>query len=229
MSKYTINCRFSTRINRTPRVLDIAEAFGLGLDEKEFVVFDNLVLEINQGDIVYITGQSGSGKSMVLSMLTEEMRKEELKVASIDNVALDGTKPIVDQVCPDSLNEALNIFSLVGLSDANLYLRTPLELSDGQRYRFRLAKLIESGAQVWLADEFLAVLDRVTAKNIAFNLQKIARKVGATLIVATTHTDMMDDLAPDLYILKRYREKVDVHYNKPPEGYREVAGEFDGK
>ena len=73
-----------------------------------------------------------------------------------------------------------------------------------------LAKMIESGSQVWMADEFLALLDRVTAKVIAYNIQKIARKVGATLIVATTHRDMVDDLAPDLYIEKRYQEKVKV-------------------
>ncbi|MDT4848075.1 hypothetical protein FQZ97_821570 [compost metagenome] len=91
-------------------------------------------------------------------------------------------------------------------------------MSDGQRYRFRLAKIIESGAQVWVADEFLAVLDRVTAKVIAFNLAKVARKVGATLIVATTHTDMVNDLAPNLFVEKRYREKI--HIVRAPEGYR---------
>ena len=61
-----------------------------------------------------------------------------------------------------------------------------------------------------MADEFLALLDRVTAKVIAYNIQKIARKAGATLVVATTHRDMVDDLSPDLFIVKHYREKVKV-------------------
>lgn len=207
--------------------MEIAEAFGLGLDEKEFVVFDNLKLPLEDGDVIYITGQSGSGKSTILSELKELMVKDGLKVADIDHVTMDD-RPIIDQLCP-TVGEALNLFSLVGLSDANLYLRKPVELSDGQRYRFRLAKLIESGANVWFADEFLAVLDRVTAKNIAFNLQKIARKVGATLIVATTHTDLAKDLHPDIHILKRYRERIDMTNRHLGEGYREVKGEFDGK
>ncbi len=48
-----------------------------------------------------------------------------------------------------------------------MFIRKPNELSDGQRYRFCLAKLIESKAKVWVADEFLAVLDRTTAKVIS--------------------------------------------------------------
>lgn len=207
MTVYRVDKRFTTEVERTDRVLEIAEAFGLGLDDKEFVVFDNLDLEINQGDVVYITGQSGSGKSTVLRELSEQMR--ELGLADIDAVFLDNSKPLIDQIGKTTA-EALNLLSIAGLNDAWLFIRKPNELSDGQRYRFRLAKIIESGAKVWVADEFLAVLDRTTAKVLAFNMQKIARKVGATLIVATTHTDMVQDLAPTLFIEKRYREKIKI-------------------
>ena len=205
---YHIDKRFHTEVERSERVLEIAEAFGLGLDDKEFVVFDNQPIEINQGDVVYVTGQSGSGKSTVLVELKAKMIEAGLQVADIDQVPLLD-KPLIDQI-GKNIQEALNFLSIAGLNDAYLFIRKPQELSDGQRYRFRLAKVIESGAQVWVADEFLAVLDRVTAKVLAFNLQKIARKVGATVMVATTHMDMVDDLAPSLYIEKRYREKIHI-------------------
>lgn len=214
---YTIDKRFHTQVERTDRVLEIAEAFGLGLDNKEFVVFDNQPIEINQGDVVYVTGQSGSGKSTVLRELTTKMREEGLVVTDIDKIELLD-KPLIDQIGKDTA-EALNYLSIAGLNDAYLFIRKPAELSDGQRYRFRLAKLIESGTKVWVADEFLAVLDRTTAKVIAFNLQRVARKVGATLMVATTHTDMVNDLAPNLYIEKRYREKIEII--QCPEGYKQ--------
>lgn len=212
MSTYYLDKRFKTQVDRTDRVLEIAEAFGLVLDDKEFVIYDNQPIEVEQGDVVYITGQSGSGKSLSLRELAIQMRDEGLKVADIDLVELDSTRPLIDQIGKNT-NEALNLLSIAGLNDAYLFVRKPQELSDGQRYRFKLAKLIESGAQVWVADEFLAVLDRTTAKVIAFNLQKIARKVGATLMVATTHTDMVDDLAPNVYIEKRYREKIEIVRN----------------
>lgn len=213
---YTVDKRFNTQAERTPRVLEIAEAFGLGLDGKEFVVFDNQKFEIEQGDVVYITGQSGSGKSVVLRELSKLMLVEGLKVADIDKVEMLD-KPLIDQI-GKNLQDGLNYLSIAGLNDAYLFIRKPMELSDGQRYRFRLAKIIESGAKVWVADEFLAVLDRTTAKVIAFNMQKVARKVGATLMVATTHHDMVKDLAPSLYINKHYREKIEII--KTPEGYK---------
>lgn len=216
MTTYMIDKRFKSNVKRSDRVLEIAEAFGLGLDDKEFVVFDNQPLDIEQGDIVYITGQSGSGKSTVLRELGQQMQDSGLKVADLDRVELLD-KPLIDQIGATTA-QALSLLSIAGLNDAYLFIRSPQELSDGQRYRFRLAKIIESGAKVWTADEFLAVLDRTTAKVIAFNLQKTARKLGVTLIVATTHTDMVEDLAPNLFIDKRYREKIAI--TKTPEGYK---------
>ncbi len=41
MAVYNIDVRYKTSVERTERVLEIAESFGLGLDAKEFVVFDN--------------------------------------------------------------------------------------------------------------------------------------------------------------------------------------------
>lgn len=216
MTQYLIDKRFKSAPERSDRVLEIAEAFGLGLDDKEFVVFDNQPIDIEQGDVVYITGQSGSGKSTVLRELASQMRSAGLGVADIDEIKLLD-KPLIDQI-GKTTQQALSLLSVAGLNDAYLFIRKPQELSDGQRYRFRLAKVIESGAKVWVADEFLAVLDRTTAKVLAFNLQKVARKNGATLMVATTHMDMVDDLAPNVYIDKRFREKIEIV--NTPEGYK---------
>jgi ABC-type ATPase with predicted acetyltransferase domain len=211
MTTYIIDKRYTASVERSDRVLEVAEAFGLGLDDKEFVVFDQQPLEIKQGDVVYVTGQSGSGKSTVLRELKAKMESGvPLTVADIDYVEFKDC-PLIDQIGVDT-NDALRLLSIAGLNDAYLFIRKPSELSDGQRYRFRLAKLIESGVKVWVADEFLAVLDRVTARVVAFNIAKVARKVGATLIVATTHPDLKEDLAPDVYIEKRYREKIKVDY-----------------
>lgn len=203
---YKIDKRFMTHVERSPRILEVAEAFGIGLDDKEFVIFDNLELEVNQGDVVYITGQSGSGKSLLLKELQKQMRERGKGVVNLDEVILE-EKPLIDQIGKDT-NDAIRLLSGAGINDAYLFVRKPSELSDGQRYRFKLAKAMEQGSEVWVADEFLAVLDRVAAKVIAFSIQKLARRSGTTVIVATTHTDMVDDLSPDLYIEKRFREKL---------------------
>jgi ABC-type ATPase with predicted acetyltransferase domain len=87
----------------------------------------------------------------------------------------------------------------------------------GQKYRYRLAKLIESGVQWWIMDEFCATLDRETAKIVAYNVQKLARNLGKALVAATTHTDLFEDLAPSVHIHKRFGREVTVNYypNKP--------------
>lgn len=211
MSNYNINVAFKTRVNKTVRTLEIAESFGLGLDEKEWVLYDNLELSIDQGDVVYVTGQSGSGKSVVLRELQKLMAAEGKSVASIDQFTFEDDKNVIDQI-GKTTSDALGLLSMAGLNDAYLFVRKPSEMSDGQKYRLKIAKLIESGADVWVADEFGAVLDRVTAQVVASNLQRAARKVGATVIVATTHEDLVNALRPSVQITKHFKERVKVDY-----------------
>ena len=206
MTNLVIDKRFSSRVMRTDRVLEVAEAFGLGLEDREFVIYDQLEVSVSDGDVVYINGQSGSGKSLALREIARLLCEGGRRVANIDEVELQD-KPLIDQIGVDT-NDAVRLLSLAGLNDAYLLVRSPSELSDGQKYRFRLAKVIESGADVWVADEFCAVLDRETAKVVSFNVQRTARKVGATVIVATTHTDLVEDLKPSLVIEKYYKAKV---------------------
>lgn len=211
---FTITKKFKTSVERTDRVLEVAEGFGLGLSEKDFTLYDDVEIDARPGDVIYITGQSGSGKSVLLRELSRLMAEsgEWGQVANIDDVGLE-EKPLIDQI-GGSTNEAINLLSLAGINDAYLLLRKPSELSDGQRYRLRLAKLLERDVDVLVADEFGAVLDRTTAKVIAFNMQKAARRYGKTLIVATTHTDLEEELGASLVIHKRFRDRVDIRENR---------------
>lgn len=217
-NEYVISKSFTSSVERTPRVLEIAEGFGLGLTNKEFVIYDNLRLKIADGDVVYINGQSGSGKSLLLRELVAQMRAAGKKVMDLGDIELEN-KPVIE-LLGRTTTEAADLLAQAGISDAWIYIRLPSELSDGQRYRLKLAKVLESDADVWVADEFGAVLDRITAKCVAFNMQKVARRAGKTLIVATTHTDLKDELAPSLSVWKRFRERVDVETAKTPTGQR---------
>jgi uncharacterized protein len=208
MTTYTISKKFTSSVERSPRVLEIAEAFGLGLSSKEFVVYDNLAITVEPGDVVYITGQSGSGKSLLLRDLVDQMRAGGLKVTDLNEITLE-ERPVIELV-GKSTGEAAEILAKAGISDAWIYIRKPSELSDGQRYRLKLAIVMNSDADVWVADEFGAVLDRVTARVVAFSMAKVARRAGKTFMVATTHNDMIAELAPSLMITKRFREKVEI-------------------
>lgn len=99
----------------------------------------------------------------MLRELQRQMKEEGLSVASIDDFTFDNDVNVIDQL-GKTTSEALGLLSMAGLNDAYLFVRKPSEMSDGQKYRLKIAKLIESGAKVWAADEFGAVLDRVTAR-----------------------------------------------------------------
>jgi ABC-type ATPase with predicted acetyltransferase domain len=162
---------------------------------------------------VYITGDSGSGKSVLLRALRKDLGEEAV---DLSEVTIDDEKPLIETVGATA-EEGLELLSKVGLNDAFLFLRTYGQLSDGQKYRYRIAKLIESKKQWWLMDEFAACLDRDTAKIIAFNLQKIARQQGKAVIAATTHSDLQEDLAPSIHVHKQFGQEIQTQYypNKP--------------
>jgi len=202
----------------TSRVVSVAEGFGLGLDQWEkFIVYDNVELKIGPTDIVYITGDSGSGKSVLLKALEKDIKQDmKLRCINIANIQPPLGKPLIETV-GETLEEGLELLSKVGLNDAFLFLRTYEQLSDGQKYRYKIAKMMESKAQFWIMDEFAATLDRDTAKIVAYNLQKLARQQGKAVLAATTHTDLFEDLNPSVHIHKRFGKEITINYypNKP--------------
>ncbi|MEM3580201.1 MAG: GNAT family N-acetyltransferase [Candidatus Bathyarchaeia archaeon] len=212
--KFIINIAYKTAPPKpTKRVQAIAEAFGLGIDQTtKFTIYENLELKIGVGDIVYITGESGSGKSILLKALEKDIRKHTpYTCINIKQIKTPPKKPIIETV-GKTFQQALELLSLVGLNDAFLFLRTYRQLSEGQKYRYKIAKLIESQAQFWILDEFAATLDRDTAKIVAYNLQKTARRMGKTVIAATTHTDLHEDLNPSVHIHKKFGKEITVHH-----------------
>ncbi len=210
LGKFSFNISYSTAVSITPRTTAVADAFGLGLDESQkFTVLD-VELKIKPGDIVYVTGDSGSGKSVLLRAIKQDLDQEAL---DIEDIVVDPTKPLIETV-GKTVEEGLELLAKVGLSDAFLFLRTFEELSDGQKYRYKIAKMMESKPRFWLLDEFAATLDRDTAKIVAFNLQKWARREGRCVVAATTHRDLFADLQPDVHVHKRFGKEIEVTYSR---------------
>jgi ABC-type ATPase with predicted acetyltransferase domain len=127
-------------------------------------------------------------------------RGMDLDSSVLDIDRLELPQCILADALPLPIEESLSLLSLCGLSEAQLLLRTPAELSDGQRYRFRLAFALAHTPAWLVADEFTAKLDRTLAKVIAYNIRRLAQRTGTGVLLATTHDDVIDDLNPDVFV-----------------------------
>ncbi len=209
MARYVLEKMFDTQVELSANVKAVANMFGLGVRrDRAMKVLDKCQIDIEQGQVVYITGGSGAGKSLLLKLLKEQLGN----VVDPADQPLDQDKPVVDCFGQSSLTEALGWLSEAGLSDAFAILRSPGQLSDGQQYRFRLALALAQKPRVICIDEFCAALDRVTAAVVAHNVRKFADRFSTTFIVATSHDDLLEDLCPDVVVVKHLGSGCDVYY-----------------
>jgi ABC-type ATPase with predicted acetyltransferase domain len=208
---FTINISYETAPTiLTQRTKEVAEAFGLGTDQtRQFTLYDNVNIHVRATDIVLITGDSGSGKSALLKAIKADLGTE---AADAKDLKIQSDKPIIETL-GTTTTQAIEALSQVGLNDAFIFLRPYRQLSDGQKHRYQTALLAASGKPFWIVDEFTSTLDRDTAKILAYNLQKLARKVGAAVIAATTHKDLVRDFSPNVHIHKRFGKEVKIRYH----------------
>jgi ABC-type lipoprotein export system ATPase subunit/GNAT superfamily N-acetyltransferase len=212
-NKVILNLKLRTSpVTVTDRVAAVSDSFGVGIDDqKEFIIFDNVTLNYDDNDLIYVTGDSGSGKSTFLKLFADHIQKRGLSYASFEDMKPSDEEGVINNI-GDSQEEAFALLATVGLSEAFLMLRKYKELSEGQKYRYRLAKLISTKAQAVLIDEFGATLDREMAKVLAYCIQKWAHRNSKMVVVATTHRDLIEDFNPSIIIDKKFGQTTEIGY-----------------
>lgn len=193
---HEISLTYQSRVRRTWQTHAIQQAFGISPDDISHQVVHNLSLTVKPGDVVLLTGPSGSGKTTLLRLFAEKTLAElSGTVQWPDNyhpgifTSIRSQKALIELISERDVQAALHLLGIVGLSDAFVYLKRFEELSNGQKYRAMLAQLIVGGYNVWLADEFCANLDLLTAHIVAHRLQKVAHQLNAILIVASSQPE----------------------------------------
>ncbi len=187
--------------------------FGVGIDRlRGQRTTHACTVEVNDGDIVYITGPSGAGKSVLLREMQTAVADDDKIV--IEQIALPADRAAIDCVGGTGTIDGLSLLSYAGLSDVFCMLNVPANLSEGQKYRFRLACALASGRKFIFADEFCSNLDRITAGVIAYNVRRFAKHNGVTFFLASAHEDILADLQPDVLVVKNFSGEAEVSYKK---------------
>ncbi len=212
MPTFSVSKSYPWRGKITEKVSQVCRMFGLTVERlAERTVSHNCTVEINAGNIVYITGPSGAGKSVLLREL--EKCIPALDRINLNEVQLPADKTTIDCIEGDVLG-GLRLLSTAGLGDVFCVLNQPANLSDGQKWRFRLAMAMAAQKKYIFADEFCCGLDRITAAVIAYNIHKFAKKTGVTFILAGSHEDILLDLAPDVLVVKELSGPTEVVYKE---------------
>jgi len=220
MTTYTVSKQFAWQGPLSERAVRVCRMFGITIDRLAERAPDHRCrVDIAPGDIVYILGPSGAGKSVLLRELQRCVPAPE--AIALSTVALPDDRTVID-CFDDDLIASLRTLNRVGLGDVFSMLNRPSRLSDGQKYRFRLAQALVSGRPFVFADEFCSELDRITAATVAFNVHRFIKDTAlrdphrprTTLILASSRDDILIDLAPDVVIDKDFSGEARVIYKE---------------
>lgn len=151
----------------------------------------NLPIDNLDWKIGVIVGPSGSGKTSIGEKIFNE---------GITDISLKwGDRPIIDEISPTgSFNDVTAALSAVGLGDVPSWLRPYHVLSNGEKFRAGLARLICDAPKTAVIDEFTSVVDRQVAKIGAAAFAKSWRRLkGNKIVLLTPHYDVLDWVQPD--------------------------------
>ncbi len=193
----------------------------------------NINLKIRQNEVVVITGEAGSGKTMLFNLMLRLVAPTKGKVlldkvevheftkeVYASNVSVAGQKPFIfnmsirknlDFVDTD-IERQIDACKKAGIHDFiqtlpkgyNTLLRENAgNISGGQKQMISIARTILSDAEILLLDDITAALDPDTAKLVP-RLVRNLRADGRTVIMATKKPDLMK-IADRVVVLKKGR------------------------
>lgn len=173
------------------------------------VLLDVPALDLFPGDRVVITGQSGSGKSMLLSTLMGRWAVglhfdghrtiAPGPIGFVPQRGLDALHPLVPlgrqlaRVSGASRARVAETLIQVGLPDPDLHRRRPAEISGGQAQRAAVALAALTDAPLILADEPTSALDHDT-RDLMLALLGDVIGPEQVLVVATHDTTVVQVL-----------------------------------
>jgi heme exporter protein A len=148
------------------------------------VLFEDLDLRLSPEEALHVAGPNGSGKSSLIRLAAGLLRAERGTVdrstlaLADDSLALDRELPLRRALMSwgGGVDEAMDRLGIGHLAQVPVRL-----LSSGQAKRATLARVVASGAPLWLLDEPLNALDADGTARLARVIEGHLRSGGAVL------------------------------------------------
>lgn len=191
---------------------------NLDFSYKNKEIFENLNLEIKQGEFVFIIGKSGVGKTTLIKILSGLIKgKFDIKVDNkklekiseirkIMNVSFEGMNSIfITDTVKEELELKLKNLKISKeerekqIKEMTKYFEiehilecNPNTISGGEKELVKIASTLIGNPKIIILDECTAMLDGITKEKLFKYLKKINRQNKTTIICATN--DMNDIL-----------------------------------
>lgn len=149
-------------------------------------------IEETDWQIGLVVGPSGSGKSSIGERAWGKQHLHDLYAG------WPGNKPIIDCIGPGGdFNQVTGSLAAVGLGDVPAWLRPFHVLSNGEKFRAGLARLMVDRPDKAVVDEFTSVVDRQIARVDTAAFEKSWRRGKGQVILLSPHYDIIEWLKPD--------------------------------
>jgi len=137
-----------------------------------------------------VVGPSGSGKTSIGRLI--------FPGAMYEPTGWPADAPIIDAIAPGGdFNAVTGALAAVGLGSVPSWLRPYPVLSNGEKFRADLARVVADAPARVVIDEFTSVIDRQIARIGALAFQKAWRRTAGQCVLLSCHYDILDWLEPD--------------------------------
>jgi ABC-2 type transport system ATP-binding protein len=232
---------FTMQYHRSLKQIALARMRGMKTHDR-FNAVDDVSCTVQQGESVGLMGLNGSGKSTLLKLISGVMQPDSGRVLTRGRVAgliatgagfqsqVSGRDNLWLNAAILGMSEAetrRKLDAIIDFADLGKFIDTPVAYySSGMKARLGFAVAINVEADIFIADEALAVGDRPFKKKCKLKMREI-RENGTTIFFVSHSPGAVKELCDRVLVLEKGKLGFDggveegikyLHYDEGDDG-----------